>query len=300
MARILVGSTAGLLEYDSAGSAGPTHHRDKNVTALAPEYPAVWTVLDRHEIWRAADGSWSHVGDVRGTEVQCLAATRAGYLVGTSEARLLRMEGDNAAPVPGFDAIEQRPQWFTPWGGPPDTRSISEDESAVFVNVHVGGILRTRDQGASWEPTIDIHADVHKVLAGPVSLYAAAARGLAVSHDQGETWEFHADGLHATYCRGVAVCGDAVLVSASTGPGGARSAIYRGDLRGHKLRRCRSGLPEWFDDNIDSLCLDALPEVGVAAFGTHDGQLFVSRDQGETWDEFASGLAGVNCVLVLP
>ena len=108
------------------------------------------------------------------------------------------------------------------------------------------------------------------------------------------------DGLHARYCRGVAVCGDNVLLTASTGPGGHRSAIYRGILTAGSFERCTAGLPEWFDDNIDSLCLYALREGSVAAFGTADGEVFASIDQGETWETVASGLPRVNCVLTLP
>jgi hypothetical protein len=59
-------------------------------------------------------------------------------------------------------------------------------------------------------------------------------------------------------------------------------------------------LPEWFDDNIDSPCLDALPEGSVAAFGTADGEVFTSIDGGKTWETMASGLPRVNCVLTLP
>lgn len=51
-------------------------------------------------------------------------------------------------------------------GGPPDTRSITEDGDTVYVNVHVGGVLRSSDQGESWQPTIDIGADIHRVTTG--------------------------------------------------------------------------------------------------------------------------------------
>ena len=119
-----------------------------------------------------------------------------------------------------------------------------------------------------------------------------------MSPDQGGTWSLHAEGLHASYCRGVAACGEALLVSASEGPAGRRSALYRGGLEGKSFERCRAGLPEWFDGNIDSSCLDAIPETGPAAFGTADGRVFISPDEGTSWDVLASDLPGINCVLV--
>ncbi len=87
-----------------------------------------------------------------------------------------------------------------------------------------------------------------------------------------------------------------------TGRGSSRSGVYRGELRGDAaFERCREGLPESFDDNIDTYCLDALPDDGsFAAFGTSDGRVFASEDAGATWSELAGGLPSVRRVLVLP
>ena len=168
------------------------------------------------------------------------------------------------------------------------------------MNVHVGGILRTEDGGETWTPTIDIEADVHHVTTAEGLVLAACAGGLAVSCDRGGTWTLRNDGLETPYSRAVAVCGDAVLLSASNGPRGGRAAVYRGDLAGGGVERCRTGLPEWFDDNVDSYCLDALREGSFVAFGTSAGRVFVSEDTGVSWVELASGLPPVQRVLVLP
>src|SRR5207302_4116971 len=124
--------------------------------------------------------------------------------------------------------------------------------------------------------------------------------GLAVSSDRGITWTFRTDGLEARYARAVAVCGDAVLVSTSNGPRGGRAAVYRGDLAGGTFERCRTGLPEWFEDNIDTHCLDGPPDGSFVAFATPNGRVFGSEDAGDTWVELASGLPRVDCLLVLP
>jgi hypothetical protein len=259
----------------------------------------MWVILEGHEVWRtAAGGEWTHVGTLEGLRGNCLADTRAGVVIGTSEAHLYRVGDGGIERVPSFDDVGGREEWYTPWGGPPDARSISEDDDTVYVNVHVGGIVRTEDEGATWRPTIDIHADVHRVWAIADRVFAACARGLAVSEDRGDSWTIRTEGFHAAYCRGVAVCGDAVLVSASNGPSGGRGAVYRGGLGGGPLERCREGLPNWFDDNIDSYCLDAVPDL--AAFGTADGRVFASTDQGGAWAEVASDLPSVRCLLVMP
>jgi hypothetical protein len=273
------------------------------VTAVAPDGDALWAIVDDSEVWHSVDRrTWTSAGDLGAMRARCIAATDAGVLVGSSEARLFRVapEGNGLEAVDAFDGADGRSSWHTPWGGPPDTRSIAEWDEAVYVNVHVGGILRTTDAGAGWTPTIDIDADVHQVTTAEGLVFAACAGGLAVSTDRGGTWSFRTDGLEARYSRGVVVCGDSVLVSASRGPRGGQAAVYRSDLAGGGFERCRSGLPEWFDDNIDTHCLDAPPDGSVAAFGTSDGRVFASDDAGVTWSEIASGLSSVDCVLVLP
>jgi hypothetical protein len=300
MIHVLVGTRDGLLDLDVDGTRRQTHHAGRDVTAVAPEGSELWAVIDGVEVWNTAGvDHWFHAASTDGLQATCLADTRAGVLVGTSEAHLMHLGGEGLEPVATFEEVEQRSDWYTPWGGPPDTRTVSEDADAVYVNVHVGGILRSRDRGETWQPTIYIDSDVHRVLARPGAVYAACGYGLALSHDRGDSWSVLTAALHANYCRGVAVCGDSLLVSASTGPGGRSSALYRGNLNGAALERCRDGLPEWFDSNIDSLCLDALPDGDVAAFGMPDGRVFVSIDQGSTWREVASDLSPVRCVLVV-
>jgi hypothetical protein len=305
MARILVGTSEGLYELEGAGA--PEVRRigaddsSTSVTALARSGTDVLGVVGRHDIWRTSGGrEWSHVVTLGNLELRCLAATDAGVLVGMAEAHLARL-AEPPTPVQtieGFERVEGRDGWYTPWGGPPDTRSISEIDESIFVNVHVGGIVRTRDAGETWEPTIDIHTDVHEVWAGEPGVFAACALGLAVSEDRGDSWRIEDAGLHATYCRAVTVCGDTVLVSASNGPRGGRAAVYRRALGGGQLERCRGALPEWFDGNVDSAWLDATPEL--VAFGTPEGRVFASQDEGSSWDEVAWGLPPIECLLVMP
>ena len=301
MPRILVGTQNGLHDLDLSSGNRAVSHAGREVTDVSPEGWELWVILDRNEVGHTAGvDRWFRGGEFDGLSANCIADTRAGVVVGTSEARLFRVAGDGLEAISSFDDIEERSEWFTPWGGPPDTRSITEDGDAVYVNVHVGGILRSDDQGASWHPTIDIHEDVHCVLARPGNLLAACARGLATSPDRGNTWTIRSDGLHADYCRGLAVCGDRVLLTASTGPGAGKSAIYRAAIASGPFERCTAGLPEWFDHNIDSLCLDAVADGSLAAFGTDDGEVFASMDGGETWAAVASAMPRVNCVLTLP
>jgi hypothetical protein len=297
--KVLVASQEGLHRFDDRGAAEPLQLASHAVTTIAPHGRELWAAVDGSELWQTSGGEWNHVTDLPGLRASCIAATHAYVFVGSSEARLFRVAGERLEAVTAFDRVEGRSTWYTPWGGPPETRSLSEWDDDLYVNVHVGGILRTDDRGEHWTPTIDIGADVHQVATAEGLVLAACAGGLAVSEDRGMTWTFRADGLEAPYSRAVTVCGDAVLVSASSGPRGGRSAVYRGALAGGGFERCRDGLPEWFADNVDSSWLDALPDGSFVAFGTSDGRLFGSRDAGSSWAELASGLPAVRRVLVV-
>jgi photosystem II stability/assembly factor-like uncharacterized protein len=208
------------------------------------------------------------------------------------------LTADRLEPVKSFEHVEGREKWYTPWGGPPDTRSLSRSpDGSLYANVHVGGILRSVDEGRSWKPTIDIDADVHQVLAHPSEpglVFAAAAVGLAVTEDGGESWRYETEGFHAGYARAVAIADGVVLVSTSQGPGGRQAALYRRPLTGGRFQRCTEGLPEWFSSNIDTACVAA--SGPVVLFGTGEGSLFVSEDRGETWRLVAENLAPVRSV----
>lgn len=298
---ILVGTEDGLHELDESKGPIGVHLAGHSVQCLAPEGAGWWVVTDGEDVWRPGrPGAWDQAATSSGQRLNCLCPTAAGLLVGAEEATLLRLEDEKLQPVNAFEEVPGRNEWYTPWGGPPDVRSISEEPGrAMFVNVHVGGVVRSTDGGNTFHPTIDIHTDVHQVLAPSgrpgLVLAATGAQGVAISSDGGDSWDFAADGLHASYSRAVAVGATMLLASASTGPRGGRAAVYRRPLEGEEpFVRCTEGLPEWFPANIDTFCLAA--SGTRAAFGTEEGSVFVSKDEGHTWRVLAEGLPAVRCL----
>jgi hypothetical protein len=291
--RVMVATADGLFEV---GGAVRAVLPEREVTALSRGPGGWWSVLDGHNIARSADGEgWEPAGVTPGKGT-CVLEAGEGVFVGTTQAHLLRLEGDQLAMVEAFDAVEGRSEWYTPWGGPPDTRSLSAaGDRSLHVNVHVGGIVRSTDGGRSWTPTIDIDTDVHQVLAHPDAdgvVLAACGAGFARTEDGGDTWTFDNEGLHATYCRAVAVAGPVSLVSASRSHRGEQGAVYRSGPEGWE--RCTNGLPEWFDGNVDSHCLAA--SGSDVALGSPSGAVFVSSDAGASWSEAATGLPPISAV----
>jgi hypothetical protein len=273
----------------------------REVLALAMDGKTAWAIVDGRELWRSADGlRWSRAATVTKWKAACVALTPAGLLVGTARAHLLRLEQEQLVPIPSFDDAEGRATWYTPWGAPADVRSISAGAGGpVYVNVHVGGVLRSTDGGGTWRPMLDIEQDVHQVLAPPNRpglVLVAAAAGFGVSHDGGDTWHWQNEGLHAHYCRAVALADDTVLLSASAGHHGRRAAVYRRALDGGgPFERCEAGLPDWFSDNVDTGCL-AAAQRSTVVIGTEDGCVFLSRDGGGRWEAVRKGLPPVRAV----
>jgi hypothetical protein len=301
MATILVGTDDGIHQLGSE-AARPSWLPGKAVNALARGQGALWALADGRELWREpldGGGVAAVSGELR---LNCIDVDDRGVVAGTSEAHLLRLDGGELHRVDGFDRAEGRNGWYTPWGGPPDVRSLARGaDGTLWVNVHVGGILRTEADGG-FTPTIDVDADVHQVIADPDEprrVLAATAYGLAESRDAGATWSFATEGMHASYCRAVALAGEQLVVSCSTGPRGGRAALYRRPLAAEPeapFERCRDGLPEWFERNVDTACLDAAG--ATVAFGTAAGEVYASADAGATWTREAAALRPVRCLLL--
>lgn len=216
-------------------------------------------------------------------------------LVGMSAARLVRVTaGGEVRPVSSFDSVPGRTGWANPAGPAPDLRSVAiADDGQWLANVHVGGLWGSDDEGGSWTALIEPEADVHEVTAARGRLAVAAAGGAGWSENRGATWQWSTDGLEAPYARAVALDGDTIYVTASTGPSTTAGALYRATV-GRRFEKCAGGLPEWFPFNIDTGSLAA--RAGRVAFGTHDGHVYESQDEGTSWTVVAEHIGSVRCV----
>jgi hypothetical protein len=296
---MLVGTKSGLWQAWDQPLEPVTEFNARTVSALAQSGDEAWAILDGRIVVQRDGGRWTDRASLVNERATCLAATPSGLMIGTTRAHLFLL-GDTLEPVESFETVDGRETWHTPWGDPADVRSIAVDlDGAIYVNVHVGGVVRSRDAGRSWTPTVDIAADVHQVIAHPVRagvVLVAAAQGFGISRDGGDSWQFITDGMDASYARAVAVAGETVVVSTSSGPRGHHAALYRKSLDGDMaFVRCSDGLP-WFENNIDTGCLAAHGSMVVC--GTGDGRLFRSLDGGDDWVLLSDGLPRITAVTI--
>ncbi|MEO7193115.1 MAG: hypothetical protein ABI051_18885 [Vicinamibacterales bacterium] len=282
------------------------------VGALAPDgHGGALAIVSGHALRRRTpDGKWITLATSE-VRLSCCAAVGDVIYAGTDDARVLRV-GDTGdiEPLRGFEAVAGRDTWYAGSAvidgqrvGPPlGIRSIAvtSDRRVLLANVHVGGIPRSTDGGATWHPTIDIDTDVHEVCAHPTDpeiVIAAAATGLCVSHDGGATWTVEQNGLHASYCSAVAFLGNDLFVAASTDHFAQQAAIYRRPLdRRHSFEPVR-GLPRWIDGIADTRCIATQGSAGAVA--DRAGNLWLSTDIGQTWVRHPERLPPPSSVLIL-
>ncbi len=287
---------------------------NRPVRTLTPDgHGGVLAVVDRGSLCRRApDGIWSTIVTAE-VDLACCVMVGDDIYAGTDDACVLRVSAAGEIErLRGFEEVAGRDEWYAGTAlvngkivGPPlGIRSIaaSSDGAVLLANVHVGGIPRSVDRGATWQPTIEVKSDVHEVRTHPNRagvVAAAAAIGLCTSSDGGATWEVEQRGLHALHCSGVAFAGDDILVSAAVSPFHGQGALYRRgvDERGGPLVRVGGGLPVWLAGSPDTGCIATRGDA--AAIADRKGNLYVSVDYGRTWSRWAEGIPTPSSVLIV-
>ncbi|HZD24459.1 MAG TPA: hypothetical protein VE569_13830 [Acidimicrobiia bacterium] len=284
--ELLVGTVSGATTL-----AGETLVEDERINHVISHDDSWWAVDVSGRIFQNGDVVARMPTDVT---AHCVRPTDQTTWLGADKARLFALEENALTEDEFFANAPDRDKWYTPWGAPADVRSMAVDaDHTLYVNVHVGGVLRYDNTGVV--PTIDIHSDVHQVAAHPNlsgAIFAPCAFGLAASHN-GHDFDIRSDGLHASYCRAVVVLEDQVIVSASTGPRSNRARLYRGELWSGTFEPLTKGLPEWFEANLNTHCLVA--REGTIYAGQGD-TVWGSDDDGATWDVAGSGLPEITCL----
>ncbi len=182
------------------------------------------------------------------------------------------------------------------------------DPRVVWAGVEVDGVRRSLDGGKSWTSMTDglrdpdIH-DVRVSTAAPKAVLVSTPWEIFVSTDTGESWEGWGMARHfgtPRYCRGLALKEDdprVLFVGTGDGPLGSTGAIWRSQDRGQSWEQlplpCEPNSPIWAfathgaDPNLVLAC-------------SHYGELFVSRNGGDSWEKLRREFAEVRALAWTP
>jgi hypothetical protein len=257
------------------------------------------------------------------------AANQPGVVwAGTEPAALFRSDdgGANFGLVEALWDHPHRPHW-EPGGGGQCLHTVlphPDDPDRVLVAISAAGVYRTNDGGKSWEASNrgigapfmpegeqapEFGQCVHKVSANssrPDQLFLQNHGGVYRSDDGGASWTSIASGLPADFgfpmvCHphrpGVAYV-IPLVADVSRLPPDNRLQVWRTENAGESWQPLSSGLPEepvYSSVLRDALCVDDAEPAGVY-FGTRTGEVFASRDEGNSWAEVVSHLPDVLCV----
>lgn len=256
------------------------------------------------------------------------------WYAGTSPQGLFRSEDGGAtwASVEGLNANPSYSKWAGGDGTPdgPTLHSIlvdPRDARHLYIGMSSGGIFESRDAGARWEPlnrgvaadfmpdpNPEYGQDPHCVALHPLQpdrLYHQNHCGIYRLDRPGNTWERIGDNMPRT----VGDIGfpivlhprdpdtawvfpmDGTTVWPRTSPGG-KPAVYRTRNAGRTWKRQDKGLPRaqaWFTVKRQAFAADASGPVGLY-FGTTSGDVWASRDEGESWRPIARHLPHIYSV----
>jgi hypothetical protein len=334
--KLLIGTKRGLFVADSDDrtswriSAPRLTGREVYHAFVDPRDGTAWAASD-HTVWgahvhRSTDGGnhWDvlenapHYADERGLRAiwQLAAgppASPATLFAGIEPAGLF-VSHDRAASWQPVSSLNEHPtnRSWQPAGGSLALGSIQLDPREprrLYCAVSAGGVYRSDDAGASWNPmNAGTRADflpdelpeagqcVHRLLlhpARPERLYQQNHCGVYRSDDRGTSWIDITSNLPSGFGYGLAVDpadADVAYVipeesSHMRTTVGGRLRVYRTRNAGASWQPLTAGLPQqhaYVSILRDGLCNDENDPVGLY-FGTSSGHLFASCDAGESW-----------------
>lgn len=255
----------------------------------------------------AADAALKHIWQI----VPAHPARPGTWYAGVDDAALFvsRDDGETWSELTGLSQHPTRPRWTGGYGGL-CLHSIVVDPGnpdRLWVGISSVGVFRSVDAGETWQlcnhglPNVapdfiqdaDMGRCVHRLMGDPTQPGALVLQyhfGVYRSLDAGDSWTRISAGLPHDFGFPLAVTARDLFVVPLVAdnnrvvPDGAMK-VWRSSDRGRVWRALTDGLPQtdcFVGVLRDALTADQLTPGGVY-FGTTGGEVYWSRDAGDTW-----------------
>ncbi len=279
--------------------------------------------------WEQVGGpSWDHLGDDHGRvleQVWTFHTTAGTVYAGVAHAGLFRST-DLARwePVDGLNEHATRADWQPGLGGLCAHHVLDDGGERLWVAISSVGVLRSEDGGATFHhadegvvPAVDpsegaaatgwcVHAVAHDP-DDPDRIWRQDHKGVYRTDDGGDRWERidgslpNEDGFGFPIVRDHA-SGRLFVVpleaDANRVPVGGRFAAWSSDDDGDTWQVAGTGWPEapTFTGVLRGAM--ATDQQGTVALGTTSGDVWLSRDTGDSWTRLPSTFPRINAVEV--
>ena len=281
------------------GPTSPLDHAAARISASPSKVNRAYLAAYEAGVFRTDDGghTWRHLASYPSDyahSVEVHPGDAQIVYVGSEPSAIFRSAdgGESWEECASFREVPESNEWSfhdspTRFSHVRDLRIAPGDPDRLYAGIEVGGIIRSRDGGKSWQQTHGTDPDIHLVnpsVAGPNIVYAATAGGPYRSDDQGQNWELIDNGLQRHYTVHIAAApddADLVLTTVSNDQRRKGAQFYRstnGGRRWELIESVGSG-----DDMAVAIDWDPVHPQRVYA-GTESGKIFRSEDHGESWE----------------
>ena len=245
--------------------------------------------------------------------------------VGTEPAALFEWTGEQFIELSGLSAHPSRAEWQ---GGGKGSKSPflhtvvfnPQNSAELMVGISCAGVMRSFDAGVTWTPSnnglkafflpdseAEVGHDPHSIIRHPKNadiLWQQNHCGIFRSTDGGGHWADVSDKNQiAVYGFDLVIdeedIDSAWVIPAQSDdlryPHNTRLEVYQTTDGGMNWKSKSKGLPK--DTSFDLVLRSAFDKNGsVMAFGTNNGNLYLSEDKSESWQVISQNLSAVRTI----